>query len=343
MEMNYKNNYTNEEATQKLKASFGSGAKLPSNVQFILENNEMDCRIKLNPQKVQEENMQTDANAFEAWAIALYIALNEVGKIILDVDGEFVPMEYEQNGHWGRFLYRALRFSEQYEWFILAEKVKFQVEKFKVYLDSHIFTNNLPEGDAGIKETHNNENVVEAMFADDVEIRKMFDFFVDNPVYRQLPVGLFRVEGVFEERRTYKYSKGTMVFTGGKSAIDLWTWNEDKFEVIELKTKNKMAGIITEIFFYTNYMYDFLVRGEKFVLNKFEDLSKQENGRGYDNIYKMWEEKGFKKIQGIMLADEYHRLLNHKKVLEVLNNSNLAGGIEYVKAEYKYELTIACK
>lgn len=338
MEMNYKN----EEATQKLKAAFGSRAKLPSNVQFILENNEKDCRIKLNPQKVQKENMQTDANAFEAWAVALYIALNESGKIILDVDEEFTPMEYEQNGHWGRFLYRALRFSEQYEWFILSYKVAEQVEKFDLYLGSNTFTNNLPEGNAGVKENHNNENVVEAMFADNAEIRKDFDFFADNAVYRQLPVGLFRVSGASKERKTYKYSKGIMVFTGGKSAIDLWTWNEDKFKVVELKTKNKMAGIITEIFFYTNYMYDFLVR-EKFVLNSPEDLSKPENDRGYENVYKIWEKKGFKKIQGIMLADEYHPILNNEKVLKVLNNCNLAGGIEYVKADYKYELTISKK
>ena len=337
-------NYKNEEATQKLKAAFGSGAKLPSNVKFVLENSERDCRIKLNPQKVQKENMQTDTNAFEAWAVALYIALNESGNIILDVDGKFTPMEYEKNGHWGRFLYRALRFSEQYEWFILEGEVKVQVEKFKDYLDSNRFTNNLPKGKAGVKEKHNNENIVEAMFADNMEIRKKFDFFVDNPVYRQLPVGLFRVAGASEKRKMYKYSKGTMVFTGGKSAIDLWTWNKNRFEVIELKTKNKMAGIITEIFFYTNYMYDFLVSDAgKFILNKYVDLDETKNYRGYRKIYEIWEKRGFKEIQGIMLADEYHQILNNEKVLEVLNDNNLAGNIKYIQAEYKFGITIDCK
>lgn len=334
--------YKNSEATQKLKKEFGNSVKLPGNAQFILENNEKDCRIKLNPQKVQTENMQTNANAFEAWAVALYIALNESGKIILDVDGEFDPMEYEQNGHWGRFLYRALRFSEQYEWFILADKVKVQVEKFEVFLMNNVFTNNLPEGNAGVKKKHNNENRVEAQFAENAEIRNRFDFFTGNAVYRQLPVGLFRVtDDISVERKSYKCSKDTMVFTGGKSAIDLWTWDKDKFEVIELKTENVMVGIITEIFFYTNYMYDFLVSGAKrFILNNYVDLDEPKNDRGYKQIYEIWEIKGFKEIQGIMLADEYHPILNNKKVLKVLNKCKLSDGIEYVKADYKYELTV---
>lgn len=50
--------------------------------------------------------------------------------------------------------------------------------------------------------------------------------------------------------------------------------------------------------------------------------------RGYKRIYENWEKNGFKKIQGIMLADGYHPILNHKKVLEVLNNNNLADGVE---------------
>ena len=36
-----------------------------------------------------------------------------------------------------------------------------------------------------------------------------------------------------------------MIFTGGKSAIDLWTWNGDEFDVIELKTKN--VGLLERV------------------------------------------------------------------------------------------------
>ena len=60
-----------------------------------------------------------------------------------------------------------------------------------------------------------------------------------------------------------------------------------------------------------------------------------------NEFMKNGRQKGFKKIQGIMLADEYHPFLNHKKVLEVLNSGNLAESIEYVKAdEYKLDFVI---
>lgn len=333
--------YKNNAATKRLKEVFGSSVRLPENVQFILENNERDCRIKLNPQKVQTENLQTNANAFEAWAVALHVALNESGMIILDVDGQFTPMEYEKNGHWGRFLYRALRFSEQYEWFTLSDKVEVQVKKFEEYLNSNIFTNNLPEGAAGKKEKHNNENIVEAFLAENIEIQKKFDFFAGNAVYRQLPVGLFRViDDVAEERKHYKYSKETMIFTGGKSAIDLWTWDKDEFVIIELKNQNIMAGIITEIFFYTNYMYDFLIRKKNFILNTYNLSNVPKNDRGYNNIL---SSDSFRKIRGVMFSDEYHPILNNKKVLEVLNNGKLTNDMKYVKAEYKYEIAVSEK
>ena len=53
-----------------------------------------------------------------------------------------------------------------------------------------------------------------------------------------------------------------------------------------------MVGIITEKFFYTNYMYDFLIRGAKqFVLNGYVDSNKSKNDRGYKRIYEKWETK----------------------------------------------------
>ena len=58
-------------------------------------------------------------------------------------------------------------------------------------------------------------------------------------VGRQLPVGLF--EGT--------KAKAHMVFTGGTSAADFWAVDGDTIKVYELKSKNPMVGIITEIFF----------------------------------------------------------------------------------------------
>ena len=135
-------------------------------------------------------------------------------------------------------------------------------------------------------DANNNENKVEAEFANK-GIRKFIleDTDIgDNEVYRQLPVGLFRMKAG-RTKGTYNCSKDTMVFTGGESAIDLWTWQDKSFKVIELKTENPMIGIITEIFFYSNYMYDFLIREWKkdvgFKLN--EQYLKNKDDRGYSN------------------------------------------------------------
>ena len=137
-----------------------------------------------------------------------------------------------------------------------------------------------------------------------------------NPIFRQLPVGLFKNE----------ISDNNMVFIGGKAAIDLWTWKDSEFVVIELKAdkekKKKMAGIITEIFFYSNYMRDLLCRNI-FTLNR--DTNTFE--RGYENIVN----GSFDKITGVMLANVYHPIIN-EAFLNVLNNNNCE--IQYEKTTY---------
>lgn len=341
----------NDEAEKILREEFGNtGLKLPGDVSFVLEENLTQCRIKLNRRKIREKNMQIDANAFEGWAVALHIALPKPGKIILDVDGVLEKIPDETNGHWGRFLYRALRFSQQYgKWFELSEQVESVVKEFKEYLGNGHFTNNLGQGEAGIKESNEDEiivdeNIVEAKFAEDGKLQEVLDGVVDvgdNKVFRQLPVGLFKIiKDEAAEKKSYKYSEETMVFTGGKSAIDLWTWNkdEDEFEVIELKTNNPMMGIITEIFFYSNYMYDFLVRADRrFILNVPKRGPK--NDRGYSNIYDKNEKNSFKRVRGIVLADKFHPILGKDAVLKILND-NADVAIKYEKAYYKYGLTV---
>lgn len=329
----------NEGAKKILKKEFeNKSLKLPGNVNFVLEENQTQCRIKLNPKKVQTENMQTDANAFEGWAVALHIALADPGKIILDVDGAFEEMPYETNGHWGRFLYRALRFSQQYgEWFELSERIEPVVKEFEKYLEKEHFTNNLGRGEAGIKKGHENENIVEAKLAEDGKLQEVLAGLNigNNKVYRQLPVGLFRIiKDETAPKKYYKCSDKTRVFTRKRSAIDLWTWNKDEFEVIELKLNNPMMGIVTEIFFYSNYMYDFLVRGDgRFILNA--PQKETNNDRGYSNI--LHNRDNFKRVCGIMLADKFHPILEKPTFLDTLNKKSDVD-IKYILASRNAEV-----
>lgn len=335
--MSQKEKKDNLEAIELLKKVYGEDKghlDLPSAIIFELKDKERCC-ITLKAKQVQTKNMQMDSNAFEGWAIAIHSAMSSskspeyVGaEVVLDVDQDFENINYEGAGHWGRFLYRVLRFSQQYEWFTLSERLKNETTKFEKFLKSNKFTNNVANGAAGEKSDHNKENVIEAKLSEKYKLRDTIKNTFDvgnNDVFRQLPVGLFKGE----------VKKKNIIFTGGKSAIDLWTWNEDVFEVIELKALNPMMGIITEIFFYTNYMYDLLVNSEKlFTVN--EPVIKGDD-RGYSNIWKNKDK--YKRVIGIMLADEYHPLID-VDFLNILNaNGNV--GIKYEKCGYKYELEIS--
>jgi len=308
--------------------------KLPKNMS--VNEKESVCEITLDAKCVKEKNMQEACNAFEGWSIVLYTALTALKdknmKIRLCLNDYSEKALNKTSGHLARFLYRAERFNEQYTWFELSDELNKVLEKkAEVFRKGNIiYTNNIPEGEAGIKKKHYHESKIEAKLAEKAEgvegsnlskiIGNKMDFG-SNTVNRQLPVGLFRNE----------VKKENSVFTGGKSAIDLWSWNNDMFHVIELKTLNPMIGIITEIFFYTNYMRDLLVK-KTFTLNE------GKGDRGYDILKKC---KEIKKINGIMLADKYHPILEDKtkEILDVMND-NQDAGIHYYKIDYAYTYTL---
>lgn len=188
--------------------------------------------------------------------------------------------------------------------------------------------NNIGTGEAGNKNKYDDENAVEAKLAEQGVMRSVIkgvDIGNGN-VYRQLPVGLF-AGGV---------KRANSVFTGGKSAIDLWVRNEDTINVVELKTNNPMMGIITEIFFYSNYVYDFLRKDKKlFTLN--EIPKGKDNHRGYEEI---WNNKDqIYKVNGIMLADDrkFHPWV--EKCLEILKDNGI-DDLNYYMESYHLNVII---
>lgn len=322
-----------EEVLKLVKSYYkNDNLRFPNDIDINI--NENVCKLQLKTECVKEHNMQNDCNAFEGWSIILFTALKDEYKNIkiqLCLDNYTDMESNEIDGHMARFLYRAERFCKQYPWFELSNDLdKVLNVKGAVFHEAE-YINNFPKGDAGVKDTdikdiHVNENVIEIALAEGSKLREVIGkekrlAFGNNPVYRQLPVGLFKNEVKNENR----------VFTGGKSAIDLWSWNGDTFHVVELKTQNQMIGIITEIFFYANFMRDFLVK-------KTFKLNKSGKARGYEHILNHREE--FKKINGIMLADKYHPTLEKKEeILDVMNDNNNAG-IRYYKIGYNYELKV---
>ena len=132
-------------------------------------------------------NMQSDDAAFEGWALLLYAHYAKSGDcntIELDLTKdayEQIENVYKKTKgkytntrlHHNRFLYRALRFSQQYkDWFVLSIGLQPYIKKFEIYLGKPglVFTNNIPCDEKPSKIISNgdkiHENDVEDVFAD---------------------------------------------------------------------------------------------------------------------------------------------------------------------------------
>lgn len=283
-------------------------------------------------------NMQDTRACFEAWCLIIKAKTEEQKKepkleIVLDVK-DIKEADYDgklpKNGHWGRFLYRILKFSEQYKyWFELSSTLGKIKDKFQNYLDSHTFVTSAP--DKKPKEDIANSNLesyVEYLFCDSISAQKdILNLHSVTTIDRQLPVSLF--EG--------SKSNTTGVFTGGKSAIDFWALNGDTINVYELKSDNPMVGIITEIFFYSNYVHDVFISKS---LDYGKGSVEIEDGtyRSYDKIK---GNKG-KQVKGIMLSNSnrkgWHSSLDkptRNKVKEIMNENDMSEAIQYEFLEYQ--------
>ena len=284
-------------------------------------------------------NMQDNRACFEAWCLIIKAKASDSSlKIELDVK-DITEADYDgnlpENGHLGRFLYRILKFSEQYkDWFNLSEKLKNLKDKFETYLDSHTFVTSTPSDEASdnLDDLKNNlESYIEYVFWDSYRAqRDILKLDRGAIVGRQLPVSLF--EGT-------KLTKNG-VFTCGKSAIDFWALDGDTINVYELKINNPMVGIITEIFFYSNYVHDV------FISNSLD------HGKGRveieDGTYRSYNKIAGKQVKGIMLSNSNRKIkikgwhasldaLSRTKIKEIMNKNGMSEAIQYEFLEYKLD------
>ncbi len=303
---------------------FSGGVRKPKDLTF--EENDTEIRLILNGNIVEKNNMQTPANAFEGWVVATracILDLNINHKVVLDVSPQ-VHYDYENTKgqeYLARFLYRAIKFNEQYDWFELSDALAQETNRFKEFLGTGTFYNYIPSRKKGNTDEEENENIIEETLSKRKVLKDILDRTVDigdNKVYRQLPVGLSKT-GVPEDKA---------IFTGRKSVIDLWTYNDTEISVIELKYKDRAIGIISEIFFYSNYMYDLAIGKNWFLLN-----NSRTKARGWE---KLTVAGLYESVNGIMLADKekgFHPLVNGA-ALNVLNESNNEH-IRYYMADYE--------
>ena len=282
-------------------------------------------------------NMQDTRACFEAWCLIIKAKTSNPSlKIELDVkedEDDITVASYSggrpANGHLGRFLYRILKFSEQYkDWFGLSQTLEALKDKFKYYLvlPGVKFVTSAPKNEPKKDIANCNlESYIEYLYCDSISAQKdILNLPGETTIDRQLPVRLF--EG--------SSGDGNEVFTRKKSAIDFWALDGDTINVYELKSDNPMVGIITEIFFYSNYVYDVFIsksmdHGKGCV--KLEDRT----DRSYDKI------KG-KKVKGIMLSNSnrkgWHSSLDkstRRKITDIMNANGTAGIIQYMFLKYQ--------
>ena len=135
---------------------------------------------------------------------------------------------------------------------------------------------------------------------------------------------------------------GNEVFTGGTSAADFWAVDRGTINVYELKVNNPMVGIITEIFFYSNYVHDVFIAG---YLNHTKGKVSHKTDvqlRNYDKITG-------KKVQGIMMSNRrdddkgWHPSLDEltrRKITDIMNTNGTAGIIQYTFLKYNFKMSI---
>lgn len=286
-------------------------------------------------------NMQDTRACFEAWCLIIKAKTSNPGlEIELDVKNITVA-DYDgklpENGHLGRFLYRILKFSEQYKlWFKLSPILDNLKDKFKTYLDSHTFVTSAPGNEASdnLDDLKNNlESYIEYVFGDSYRAqRDILKLDRGAIVGRQLPVSLFEGSSV----------TGNEVFTRQKSAIDFWAADRGTINVYELKVNNPMVGIITEIFFYSNYVHDVFIAG---YLNHTKGKVSHKTDvqlRNYDKITG-------KKVHGIMISNRrdddkgWHSSLDEltrRKITDIMNTNGTAGIIQYTFLKYNFKMSI---
>ena len=263
-------------------------------------------------------NMQADASSFEGWALVLKRWMPEVKKVTIKWGKPSSERTLEKQ-HYQRFLYRVKRFCNAYSWceidkkstslllssliskddkFILntptSERSRNYTTKKELYLYSEIELEEFILSDARVSE----------------KFKQNFDLkYVDN----QLPVGVFK-DAV---------SNSTKIFTGGKSAIDIWGINTaGDCCIFELKnSKNRKVGALTEMLFYSFVVND--VTQGVFEFNTLEY-------KGLQDIAKA------KKVKCFLLAPSVHPLID-KEVFELLNSSSST--IEYRNAQILKDFT----
>jgi len=304
-----------DEITKELRSiKKNNRIKLSELIDYSLINNVLTLTINRPC-----ENMQSNENAFEGWAVVLKSAFgNSISKVILDVSSN--ALINSNNGHYTRFLWRAHNFSKIFEWFAIGN-CKNDVDNFVNSKLINVFIN-VPNKNRMPVVNSTGERFVEYLFVDcNRSFYKGLKNLIDaDEIFNQIPVGLFR----------NFISNNTKIFTGGASAIDLVGYKGlNTLHLIELKIgKNNKLGVISEFLFYAFILHNL------FISRSFEYPDVQ-FPKSFSNYYSLYKNGHIKEMKGFLLCENYHPLLD-KEAIKLLNLGLTKFNIDLSRIIYKY-------
>lgn len=306
---------SNLEIQQKIKKEFllsnkRRNIKIPSGINFSIAGNTVKMKLSSN---AVSANMQKDDGAFEGWALVLK-RWGKYQNVIISWD----KPNLIDNGHYQRFLFRLKHFSQDFNsWFSIDKNCQIFLDDLKIK-QAEKYLLNIPSK-RGDKVSANPEAELEDRFVSKDLQEPLMNISNATFLYRQLPVG------VFENR----VSKSASIFTGGKSAIDIWGFNkENELLVFELKAdSNEKVGIISELYFYVCVLQ--MMRKQIF---------KHENC--LDENKHLLEIPATKKIRAYFLSPTRHPLVD-KEILKLLNAVTPDEiSYHYIQFNKEYKLTL---
>ena len=311
---------TKNEILEKLKRNCkNTSIILPE--QLDMSTNDNSLIINMSSEVILK-NMQTDPAAFESWAVLLIRWISEIKNVVIKWEepiSHFITDSRKQ--HYQRFLFRVLRFCDAYLWANIEEDNMGCLNQFVISTKGkYILNAPSKERSRTFKEVkplkEYSESQLEEFILSHKETKENFknSFALDN-IDNQLPVGVFKD----------KISNSTKVFTGGKSAIDIWGINkQNEFCLFELKnSKNRKVGVLSEMLFYA-----FIIKDVQNGIIEIDSSNK--------NLGKILKAQ---KVICYLLTPLTHPLID-KEVFRILNNTRSGihfGNVKISKTGNKME------
>lgn len=218
--------FDRQDLEERLKERFGDSVRFTSKIELAADDGIVSLHVH-HP----DSNMQTDENAFEAWALALRLLGFDGIRLSWNTD------TVSKQKHYNRFLYRVEKFKAFFPWLTTD-----------AFDSSHIFGASVTKfinhgvGPAGVESNPKSESVYEEALYRSEAFRREHGIS-DGKLARQLPVGVFT---------TNPPAESSTLFTGSKSAIDLYGVDQaGVLKIFELKVEgNRKVGALSEVFFY---------------------------------------------------------------------------------------------